>query len=159
MSEKARLSPNPAALRELLAGENEFRPPREILAGLTGAQACARLPAAPHSIAELVCHLLFWQDRRSAFARGEEPPWEEVEAGDWRSVAPEEWDELRQRFLEGLDAFAAHAADPAALAKDLPYGRNFGLALASQTLHNAHHLGQVILLRQLLGCWPPPQES
>ena len=25
--------------------------------------------------------------------------------------------------------------------------------------HNAHHLGQVILLRQLLGAWPPPAGS
>jgi len=25
--------------------------------------------------------------------------------------------------------------------------------------HNAHHLGQVILLRQLLGVWPPPSGS
>ena len=25
--------------------------------------------------------------------------------------------------------------------------------------HNAHHLGQVILLRQLAGKWPPPSGS
>jgi len=25
--------------------------------------------------------------------------------------------------------------------------------------HNAHHLGQVILLRQLTGAWPPPAGS
>jgi hypothetical protein len=23
-------------------------------------------------------------------------------------------------------------------------------------VHNAHHLGQIILLRQLFGAWPPP---
>ena len=26
-------------------------------------------------------------------------------------------------------------------------------------VHNAHHLGQVVLLRQLLGAWPPPAGS
>lgn len=25
--------------------------------------------------------------------------------------------------------------------------------------HNAHHLGQVVVLRQLLGVWPPPSGS
>jgi uncharacterized damage-inducible protein DinB len=25
--------------------------------------------------------------------------------------------------------------------------------------HNSHHLGQVVLLRQILGAWPPPSGS
>jgi hypothetical protein len=158
VSEKASLIPNPAALLELLRGENEFMEPRRILAGLTGEQACTPVPGAPHTIAELLSHLLFWQERRLAFARGQEPPWEEVEAGDWRQVAPGEWEGLRQRFLDGFAPLAAVAEDQAAMAEELPYGRNFGLSLASQILHNAHHLGQIILLRQLLGLWPPPKE-
>lgn len=157
MTETARLIPNPAALLELLSGENEFMEPSRILAGLSGAEATRRLPGSPHTIAELLAHLLFWQDRRLAFARGEDPAWEEVERSDWRNVQPEEWDGLRQRFLDGFAPFAACAADQGAMAENLPYGRNFGLSLASQTLHNAYHLGQIVLLRQLLGAWPPPR--
>jgi len=158
MSDKAALNLNPAALMELLRGEMEFANPAGILAGLSGEQACARVPGAPHSIADLVSHMLFWQERRTAFGRGENPPWEEVEAGDWRGVEPEDWDALRARLLDGFEALAACAGDRAALDADLSHGRNFGLSLASQTLHNAHHLGQIILLRQLLGLWPPPAE-
>jgi uncharacterized damage-inducible protein DinB len=32
-------------------------------------------------------------------------------------------------------------------------------ALTHVATHNAHHLGQVILLRQLAGTWPPPAGS
>jgi uncharacterized damage-inducible protein DinB len=32
-------------------------------------------------------------------------------------------------------------------------------ALVHVAMHNAHHLGQVITLRQLLGAWPPPAGS
>jgi uncharacterized damage-inducible protein DinB len=31
-----------------------------------------------------------------------------------------------------------------------------GDALLHVSVHNSHHLGQVIVLRQLMGCWPPP---
>jgi DinB superfamily len=154
----AALSLNPAALTELLRGEMEFADPARILAGLRGEQACARVPGAPHSIAELVSHMLLWQERRTAFGRGENPPWAEVEAGDWRGVEPGEWLELRRRFINGFDALAECARDEGLLSTDLSHGRNFGLSLASQTLHNAHHLGQIILLRQLLGLWPPAGE-
>ena len=32
-------------------------------------------------------------------------------------------------------------------------------ALAHIAVHNAHHLGQVVTLRQLMGQWPPPAGS
>lgn len=32
-------------------------------------------------------------------------------------------------------------------------------ALIHVAQHNAHHLGQVVTLRQVLGCWPPPGGS
>jgi uncharacterized damage-inducible protein DinB len=32
-------------------------------------------------------------------------------------------------------------------------------ALVHVSTHNAHHLGQVITLRQILGTWPPPSGS
>ena len=34
-----------------------------------------------------------------------------------------------------------------------------GDALAHLAQHNSHHLGQVILLRQLMTPWPPPTGS
>ena len=34
-----------------------------------------------------------------------------------------------------------------------------GTALVHIAQHNSHHLGQVILLRQLMALWPPPAGS
>jgi hypothetical protein len=30
-----------------------------------------------------------------------------------------------------------------------------GFALLDTAMHNGHHLGQITLLRQLIGAWPP----
>jgi uncharacterized damage-inducible protein DinB len=32
-------------------------------------------------------------------------------------------------------------------------------AIEHMAAHNSHHLGQVVLLRQMLGAWPPPSGS
>jgi hypothetical protein len=31
--------------------------------------------------------------------------------------------------------------------------------LVDNHAHNGHHLGQVVLMRQMLGAWPPPSGS
>jgi uncharacterized damage-inducible protein DinB len=31
--------------------------------------------------------------------------------------------------------------------------------VAHVAVHTAHHIGQIVTLRQLLGAWPPPQGS
>jgi hypothetical protein len=40
-----------------------------------------------------------------------------------------------------------------------PEVRTRFLALVHVANHNAHHLGQIVLLRQLMGRWPPPSGS
>lgn len=32
-------------------------------------------------------------------------------------------------------------------------------ALTHLAIHNAHHLGQIVTIRQILGVWPPPDGS
>ena len=34
-----------------------------------------------------------------------------------------------------------------------------GDALMHLAQHNAYHLGQIVMLRQMLGVWPPPKDS
>jgi uncharacterized damage-inducible protein DinB len=36
---------------------------------------------------------------------------------------------------------------------------SIGDVLVHVATHNSHHLGQVIVLRQLMGKWPPPAGS
>ena len=84
----------------------------------------------------------------------------------WKAPPPGSWPDVRQRFLDGLEAIVAlgEREDAArVLAPPLEFpplaGYTVGDVLVHVSNHNAHHLGQVILLRQLMGAWPPPSGS
>ncbi len=53
------------------------------------------------------------------------------------------------------------AAAPVSPAIEFPPLAHYtiGDALVHVATHNSHHLGQVVLLRQLHGAWPPPAGS
>jgi DinB family protein len=153
--------------RELLLEPLEFRAPEPTLDGLSPDLADRRLEGASHSIAEIVAHLAFWQDWFSRRCGGEDAPMVERAAHGWPAVAPGSWLIVRQQFLGGLAGLVAWAdaagslETPLAPAIQFPplaqYSRRDALVHVAN--HNAHHLGQVILLRQLLGAWPPPAGS
>jgi uncharacterized damage-inducible protein DinB len=81
------------------------------------------------------------------------------------------WPELRARFLDRLQALAAladgdvaaTAATAAPLAPPIEFpplaGYTLSDALVHVATHNAHHLGQVVVIRQSQGTWPPPAGS
>ena len=96
------------------------------------------------------------------FSRGPghvSPKWP---VGYWpESDAPADdaaWEESLRRFRADLAAFCALVDDPS---RDLfaPFPWGDGQTLLREALvivdHNGYHLGQVVTLRQLLGCWPP----
>lgn len=80
-------------------------------------------------------------------------------------MSPIPWEMVRSRFTDGLQQLAAlgerDVARPVTPPIEFPPLVNYtvGDALVHVATHNAHHLGQVILLRQLLGAWPPPAGS
>ncbi len=157
MSAELELSLNTAAMQHLLLGSDEFEPPARILSGLSGEQACAQLPGAPWSIAGLLAHMIFWQERRIGWARGEEQP-EWGPAENFPAVEPDQWESLVHRFLNGF-TWLEGLAGGGDTHRELYRGRSAGFMLASQSCHNAYHLGQIVLLRRLQGTWPPPAET
>jgi uncharacterized damage-inducible protein DinB len=59
-----------------------------------------------------------------------------------------------RRFRRGLSALRDRVAGEDLLAKR---GTRTHLALLrAMASHNSYHAGQVVVLRQLLGSWPPP---
>lgn len=81
-------------------------------------------------------------------------------------VTPGDWPALQQRFLAGLDRAASferggRVDDPIAPPIEFPPLAAYTIrdAQVHISTHNAHHLGQIILLRQILGLWPPPAGS
>lgn len=153
------------SLAHILVDTFVHMPPKQMLGDLTEADASARPDRAPHSVAEIVAHLDFWQGWFLRRCRGEAAPMASSAAAGWPAVSPGSWVELRDRFLAGSEAAAAFDAGELerriAPAIEFPPLAEYTVrdALTHMAMHNSHHLGQVVLIRQLLGSWPPPSGS
>jgi uncharacterized damage-inducible protein DinB len=156
---KERLTgPSPAALAKLMEGAGAITPPSRVVGDLGADIACARVAGAPHSIAEIVGHLHYWQSWVLDRAGGADRVLPEHASEGWPRAEREEWAALQRDFLQGVQACRALALEPGAADRDFPWGASvnaLGYTLVDTALHNAHHLGQVVTLRQVLGAWPP----
>ena len=152
-------------LRDFLSSPVTFLAPEKALDGLDATAAEAHLPGAPHSIAEIVAHMAFWQDWFYARCTGNAAPMVASAAAGWPAVAPGSWPEIRSGFCERLEQLASLSDSDVSKAVEPPIDfpplatYTIGDALVHVATHNGHHLGQVILLRQLTGAWPPPAGS
>ena len=119
-----------------------------------------KVSKAPHTAWQLLEHLRIAQWDILEFSRNprhKSPPWPE---GYWppTPAPPDEksWDKSVRRFRADLKAMQKLVADPAS---DLfaPFPHGDGQTLLREALlladHNAYHIGQLVLLRRLLGAW------
>jgi uncharacterized damage-inducible protein DinB len=160
--EAVRMSP-----RELLVEPIAYIPPARAIDGLVAEDAERRHPGANHSVAEIIAHLTFWQEWFIRRCESKPDPMPASAATGWPAVASGSWMTLRQRFLDGLHR-AVEVGDgpgmidqPIVPAIEFPPLAHYTVrdALTHIAYHNSHHLGQVITLRQMMGCWPPPSGS
>lgn len=143
----------------LLAGE--FAPRAHILAGLTLEQVGARPGGAPHSIYEELWHAATWQELT---LDGDGAALKRWEAGEQfpEHPAPESqaaWDELVAGFLGYSERAVRLARDESWLESPETERNSWRVGLTSLAIHNAYHMGKIVLLRQLLGVWTPPPED
>ena len=125
-------------------------------AGLRG----KRPKGAAHSLWEILEHMRLAQWDILEFSRDAQhvsPPWP---AGYWpKTQAPPSaaaWTRSVRAFHEGLEAMCAlAAAESTDLFAPIPHGS--GQTILREALlvadHNAYHLGEMVLVRRLLGCW------
>jgi DinB superfamily len=121
----------------------------------------ATAPPVPHSPWRLLEHLRICQWDILEFSRNPKhvsPPFPD---GYWpRGDAPPDdraWDRAVDAFRTDLAAMCALVAAPATdLFASIPHGD--GQTVLREALlvadHNAYHLGQLVVVRRLLGCWP-----
>jgi uncharacterized damage-inducible protein DinB len=113
-----------------------------------------RIDGFPHSIFQIVDHMVFWQD--VALARIEGRPYDagECAADGWCHCAEpesaEEWARRVERLAEGVRALEGHLAQ---IGEDDAAIREIRMVEG----HNSYHLGQIVLMRRILGSWPPPK--
>jgi uncharacterized damage-inducible protein DinB len=132
----------------------------QALAGLPPAHRAAPPRRGLHTIWELLEHVRIAQEDILRYATEpgwKSPPWP---AGYWPSVkqpTAKQWKASLAAFRRDLDAVVAMVLDPAVdLSAVIPHGEGGHTYLREALLvadHNAHHLGQVVLARRLLGDW------
>lgn len=122
----------------------------------------------PHSIWQLVCHMNFWMAYELKRIRGEKPAYPEHASESWPASAvppsEEEWQSTLALFRGLLDELVRLANLPPntlagevdATHPDHTKHSSSVLAVLWQTaVHNSYHIGQVVILRRMLGAWPP----
>jgi len=157
-------------LARALISSSAFAPAKNILQEIPESAAhekpSAAAGAAPRSIYEEVWHMAFWQKITLDWVQGKPTPYP-VHASEGFPVSFEEpWEDLRERFLAGTQNSAAIANDterleltvacPTNPERNRPVDMTVREQLESLAAHNAYHLGRIVLLRQLLNIWPPP---
>jgi hypothetical protein len=143
------------AVSELLDGGGEFNRPERILSDLTEEQVAARPPGVPCSIAQIVAHMQWAQSSQLAHQRGEAVPGPAHLDDTFAPPAPGAWPGLVAAFLAEIEECRQMARERATATSPDRDDTSVSYDLAEQALHNAYHLGQIVLLRRIQGLWPP----
>jgi uncharacterized damage-inducible protein DinB len=155
-------------LAQALTAESAHAAPAHILEGLPDELAHRAVAGAPHTIYQELWHLAFWQQMTLDWTSGIETPYPAKPTDPFPSSAQtalESWPELCRRFLNGAEQAASAASDNARLQITVRCPSRPGNPVRLMTVedqlislaaHNAYHFGRIVLLRQLLGSWPPP---
>ena len=148
-------------LLDLLGGGHAHLDFERAIAGLPAELRGARPPGLPHTPWRLVEHLRIaqWDILRFSVDPGHVSP--EFPDGYWPEADappdPGAWDRTVAAFRADLRAMMDLVADPGTdLFAPIPHGQ--GQTILREALlvadHNAYHLGQLVLVRRLLGAWP-----
>jgi uncharacterized damage-inducible protein DinB len=156
------------ALTELFRGEGAHADPIACVEDISVDIAARHVAGFPHSIGQLVCHMNYWMNYDLRRIRGERPKYPEHNAESFPQaptpVDAEEWDRLRQDFSRFLNEHAALAKSSLTeLDREIEPMHESHKKRAStleailwQTVgHNSYHVGQIAMIRRVLGAWPP----
>ena len=147
-------------LLDLLRGANAHADFDAAVANLPSQLRGKKAAGAPHTAWQLLEHMRIAQWDILEFSRNAKhvsPPWPD---GYWpKTAAPpgaSAWNNSVRSFRADLKAMAKLVANPKSdLFARIPHGS--GQTLLREALlvadHNAYHIGQLILLRRLLGAW------
>jgi hypothetical protein len=141
-----------------LSGKGAHVGTKNLFEGLDWKTAGTRPEGAPHSIFQLLNHLTYWQDWVVKWLDGGNPTVPKHASGGWPGkVSPanaKEWQGAVRDFRSGLARLARQSREADALTTRGEHSR-LGM-VQSIASHNSYHAGQIVVLRQMLGKWPPP---
>jgi uncharacterized damage-inducible protein DinB len=156
------------ALTELLHGKGAHADPLACIEDLSADLAARHVAGFPHSVGQLVSHMNYWMDYDLRRIRGEKPPYPAHNSESFPSKSTpadsEEWDHLRRRFAALIDNSAALANSSrqelervieATHPSHKERAATLEAVLWQLVAHNSYHVGQIAMIRRMLGAWPP----
>lgn len=156
---------NESFLCFLLEGGNAFVNAKALIEDLSAEGACREIRGSNHTIARVIAHLDYWQNWFYAGAMGSLKDYPETNELSFPQVNEDEWGKVKTSFLKRLEDIKGLCGDEALLNRSFSQGESLGgghdkrtvaeTMLYTVALHNAHHYGQIITLRQLMNIWPP----
>ena len=151
------MSAEAESLVRLLDGRGAHASTVSCLEALSEEAANARPEGWPHSCHEILLHIVFWQDLFLARLEGRPAPLPARAEDGWPAPERNRWADTVGRFSRGLEAARAYAtkSDLDARLEDWR-GIRAGEGLSILAQHNSDHVGQIVVLRRVLGAWPPP---
>ena len=148
-------------VQHALSGEGQHVAVTKALEGLDADTAGQRPAGSPHSVFQLLQHMIYWQELYLRRLRGDDAAGPEHAEQGWPGaewpVSGGEWFATIERFRRGWTD-ATVIAEREDLSEPLPRwgGRPRYEGLLGLASHNSYHIGQVVVVRRMLGSWPPP---
>jgi uncharacterized damage-inducible protein DinB len=155
-------------LIELLRGKGAHADPLTCVEDLPAELAARQVAGFPHSVGQLVFHINYWMNYELRRIRGERPKYPEHAAESFpASPSPtdqEDWDRLKRDFAWFLAEYAKLAQSPAVEMQrqiessredDKKIAGSLEAVLWQMVAHTSYHVGQIVMVRQALGAWPP----
>lgn len=152
-------------LAELLRGKGAHADPVACAEDVSAEIAGRVVTGFPHSIAQILFHMNYWMNYELRRIRGEKPKYPEHSAESFpasATLAAAEWDQLRRDFAWFLGEYEKLAqSSHQEMDRELYSHREVKTAntveavLWQMVAHNSYHVGQIVMLRQALGAWPP----
>jgi uncharacterized damage-inducible protein DinB len=155
------------ALTELLRGKGAHADPIACVEDISAELAARRVAGFPHSIGQLVFHMNYWMDYELRRIRGLGPRYPEHNSESFPSASvidAAEWDRVRARTAELLGEYAGLAKSSAQELQreiesvhegDKVVAGTLEAVLWQMVAHNSYHVGQIAMIRRMLGAWPP----
>ena len=147
-------------LRDALFGKQAHVTLERALEGLHWHQVGVEVLKSPHTIWQQLKHLNYWQDRFISRMEGMKVlPAKSSDEGWCFPKAPASEADYRKevgKLLTSINYIAELVQDDRDLSNemgDYPHGYAVIQAMAS---HLSYHIGEIVLLRRLIGAWPPP---
>lgn len=141
-----------------LNGVNAHVNPRNVVEDLNIEIAGKEIKSSPYTIWQVLKHINYWQEKFISCIKDKSTPPAITAKEGWSfPKSPQNEKELKneiQKFTSSLDeAISFNEIELRKTAQKYKSGYD---VLQSMASHISYHIGEIVLLRRIIGDWPPP---